>query len=480
MSMMVSRTTRLKQFAAVHGDKYDYSLMADDLKAKDKFNVICRVHDTVFSIHANNHLSGKGCPACGIDTISRKKLKGWDKWVEDFNRVHDGKYNYALNTEITNNSILRIICPAHKTFTQVASSHMQGAGCPECARARTIAGNTISKAEWVDRFTEVWGDRYDFSKWAGNSSNVGEVRCKQHNTLFYSNGDNLYRGHGCPSCSIAVSKPETDIRNFIEAHGFEVVSRYRPDWMGGKELDLFIPDVNLAIEYNGSHVHGSNMNCFGTAPKHPKYHYRKWETCRNNGVTLLSIYDFKWRLQKPQYLQKILHHLKLDTRLQARKCSVGVCSRDEAKAMYNAHSLEGSAPMPLDAEHLALYYNGKMVMCASFGMRQSMNTGQDEVLRIVTLPGVTVVGGSSRLRSRYPTYRMLATNDSGGVSGGLYLSSRYWWVSPSTTNYMTRAAASKQRREKETGGTQAEGESEVKFMTRMGWYQVFDSGIMEI
>ena len=47
---------------AVHGDKYDYSLV-DYKNSYTKVKIICPVHG-IFEQQPNNHLSGKGCPKC--------------------------------------------------------------------------------------------------------------------------------------------------------------------------------------------------------------------------------------------------------------------------------------------------------------------------------------------------------------------------------------------------------------------------------
>ncbi len=48
-----------------HGDKYDYSKFAY-LSAVKKSIVICRKHNYEFAVTPNGHLSGRGCPKCGI------------------------------------------------------------------------------------------------------------------------------------------------------------------------------------------------------------------------------------------------------------------------------------------------------------------------------------------------------------------------------------------------------------------------------
>ena len=54
-----------------------------------------------------------------------------------------------------------------------------------------------------------------------------------------------------------------------------------------KELDIYLPELNLAIEYNGLLYHSNAFKC----PK--DYHLMKSLLCRDNGIRLIHIYEFE-------------------------------------------------------------------------------------------------------------------------------------------------------------------------------------------
>ena len=57
--------------------------------------------------------------------------------------------------------------------------------------------------------------------------------------------------------------------------------------LNGKELDIYLPQQQLAIEYNGTYWH-SDWRC-------PKgYHYKKSLSCEKAGVRLIHIYEYEW------------------------------------------------------------------------------------------------------------------------------------------------------------------------------------------
>jgi hypothetical protein len=64
---------------AIHGDRYDYSLSEYGQTNQDKVVIMCKSHDppVQFEQRPKDHLSGRGCRACGIERTRlklRKKL----------------------------------------------------------------------------------------------------------------------------------------------------------------------------------------------------------------------------------------------------------------------------------------------------------------------------------------------------------------------------------------------------------------------
>lgn len=59
-----------------------------------------------------------------------------DYFIRQAKTSHGDKYDYSkVQLEYTKDKVI-IICPIHGEFTQRASTHLQGSGCPKCANAR--------------------------------------------------------------------------------------------------------------------------------------------------------------------------------------------------------------------------------------------------------------------------------------------------------------------------------------------------------
>lgn len=84
---------------------------------------------------------------------------------EDFNRVHNNKYNYELVVYINSKTKINIVCLEHGEFQQTPNSHLNGNGCHVCARKQsTVNNNTCSRENYFKLFKDIHGDKFDYSE----------------------------------------------------------------------------------------------------------------------------------------------------------------------------------------------------------------------------------------------------------------------------------------------------------------------------
>lgn len=62
-----------------------------------------------------------------------------------------------------------------------------------------------------------------------------------------------------------------------------------------QELDMYLPDYELAIEYNGLMYHSIGVERYYHFNHFtdPLYHYKKYQKCKQKGIRLFSIFDFE-------------------------------------------------------------------------------------------------------------------------------------------------------------------------------------------
>lgn len=121
------------------------------------------------------------------------------------------------------------------------------------------------------------------------------------------------------------SKAETEIIEYIRSFGIECGKNR--SILNGKELDIFIPSKNIAIEYNGNIWHSEN---FGGKDKH--YHISKLNECNKKGIELIQIFDDEYINHKELCLAKISDLLGLNKNkiiTEENKCNIKYITYNE-------------------------------------------------------------------------------------------------------------------------------------------------------
>jgi hypothetical protein len=121
----------IRRAKVVHYGKYDYeSLNYKSYRASVDFS--CSKHG-LFKQVPQEHLAGKGCPKCGIESRSDKSRNTIDLFIDAAIKIHGDIYSYAKAVYGDDNKTKLIItCKEHGDFKQSPNSHLKGSGCPKC------------------------------------------------------------------------------------------------------------------------------------------------------------------------------------------------------------------------------------------------------------------------------------------------------------------------------------------------------------
>lgn len=164
----------------------------------------------------------------------------------------------------------------------------------------------------------------------------------------------------------------------------------------GSELDIYIPDKNIAIEHNGLYWHSYGKNDFNENEElieDKKYHLRKTEKCENSGIMLLHITDNDWNNKQDIVKSMIKSKLSMTERIYARKCSITFdIPNNIYKNFLEENHIQGYIPSKL---RVGLLYQNKLVSVMSFG-RNRFGDGI-ELYRMCSLKNYTIVGGMKRM-----------------------------------------------------------------------------------
>lgn len=104
-----------------------------------------------------------------------------------------------------------------------------------------------------------------------------------------------------------------------------------------KELDIYIPKISIAIEFNGIYWHTEKHG------KGRKYHYSKWKECKDKGIQLITIWEDEWR-DKPDIVKSMLAHklgVSQDKRIYARKTKIVSLNSSIARKFLEDYHIQG-------------------------------------------------------------------------------------------------------------------------------------------
>lgn len=221
--------------------------------------------------------------------------KNKEEFIIDARKVHGGKYNYDKVNYVNNRTKVCIICPEHGEFWQIPDSHLRGRGCPVCRYIKSTKKirekQGLTKEIFVKRANEIHGNKYDYSKsdYKNNETKTCII-CPEHGE-FYQTPHHHLSGSGCPICG-RNDISEKKLLDVIKKEFSNVIYQYKVDFLRNKKplsIDIFLPDYNVAIEYQGRQ-HFIPISRFGGFTEFQKIKERdkiKYELCKKNNIQLL-------------------------------------------------------------------------------------------------------------------------------------------------------------------------------------------------
>jgi hypothetical protein len=264
--------------------------------------------------------------------------------------------------------------------------------------------------------------REDYTKVSANY----EWECNACNTVFH---DDINHGSfpRCPSCSPLkhnTSIAEEELYTFLLEHldATQIICNDR-SILDGKELDIYIPEYNIAIEHDGLYFHSE-----GCGQKHKSYHVNKTDLCAAKGIQLIHIFEDEWAYKRDIVKNRIAYHLnKISHRLHARKCNIQLVDSSDANIFLENNHLQGGLNSTIK---IGLYHNDVLVSIMTFGkLRDSLGHKRRsetsyELYRFCTQIGTAIPGAFSKLLKffirKYNPTQILTYADLRYSVGGLY------------------------------------------------------------
>lgn len=154
------------------------------------------------------------------------------------------------------------------------------------------------------------------------------------------------------------------------------------------ELDVYLPDLKLAFEFNGTYWHSEN------AGKPSDYHITKTRLCNKQGIRLIHIFEYEWVFNQEKIKSLIKSALGIfDVKLYARRCQVKLIDAKDYRDFLLLNHLQSAVGSPI---RYGLYYQNELVSVIGFGQSR-YKKGETELHRYCVKAGYQIVGGFSKL-----------------------------------------------------------------------------------
>lgn len=191
---------------------------------------------------------------------------------------------------------------------------------------------------------------------------------------------------------------EEEILTFCKSFGFNCVSNDRK-LLNGNEIDILIPEKNLAIEFNGLFWHSVNTQENDDSDNRNK-HQNKNKQCEIKNYKLLQINEDDWLNKKEIWKSVIKYNLNIiDRKLNARDCKIAHIDSESGKNFVDSNHLQGSV---IGGEYFGSFINGELVSVFQISKTRYTKNADFEILRFCSLLNTCVRGMFSKFLKNIP------------------------------------------------------------------------------
>ena len=265
---------------------------------------------------------------------------------------------------------------------------------------------------------------FDFDEYDKN--NNLKWKCVNCGYEFYSKF-NYWNIPLCPKCYPRknTSFQEKEIK--IELlNNYEVILNDR-NIISPYEIDIYIPEKKLGIEFNGLYWHSENKF----------YHFNKFKLAKEKGIKLIQIFEDEWNFKKEIVKSILRFNLnKVENKIYARKCEIKEINSKLARNFFNENHLQGYITSKVK---IGLFYDDKLIEAILFSKPRFNKNFEWEITRFANLNNYIIIGGFPKLlkyfENKYRPKSIISYADLRYFTGKIYLKNGFKFSHYSKPNY---------------------------------------------
>lgn len=283
-------------------------------------------------------------------------------------------------------------------FWQEPAVHLKGCTHPQKAIDLNSEKMKYSTEDFISKAKKVHTkDDYDYSLVDYKTSKTKvKIVCNKVGTngkihgVFETSPDLFLMGKGCPKCGNHLSVAEDEICDFLKSKISDIkIVRRSHKLIDGEEVDIFLPEYKLGIEYDGNRWHSELFN------KNSDYHLNKTNKCRDKGIILIHIFEDEWKKSRNIVLEKIENFLGRTKKpvVGGRNCSVKLINKNIARDFVNKFHIQGFVGCTIA---YGAFKGDELVAVMTF-----INKGEWELNRFCTNTNYRCPGVASKLFTHF-------------------------------------------------------------------------------
>jgi len=390
-----------KEVKELVGD--EYKVLGTYKNSSTKIKFLHTVCNKEFLMTPTNFLHQNKCPHC-----FGKKKKTTDEFKEEVKELVGNEFTVLGEYINCETNILMRHNKCGETFEIRPQNFLMRKSCPKCRYKNISEKLSMTDSDFKNKVKELVGDEYIILDEYKRSHDHIRILHKKCNGVFYITPNNFLSGYRCPMCSNRNkrSSGEIELLDFIKSFYKGTISESNRDIIPPYELDIYLPNDNIALEFDGLYWHGEKYG------KDKNYHLNKTVKCNEIGIHLIHIFEDEWKYKQDIVKSKIKHILGYDQaeKIYARKCYVEPISTSDKNIFLNENHIQGEDTSSI---RLGLWYpmNNEDVLVSVMtfckprrilGQNQNNSITYDyELSRFCNDINFRVIGGFSKLLSYF-------------------------------------------------------------------------------
>lgn len=466
-----------QKFPEIQLEKFEFGK-----SSKASFIITCAEHGDVQTCDIAKYLRRSiGCPKCSYGQ-RKTRLRSNEEAIRTLSEVHpDIDFSNIVYKSDTED--VEFVCPEHglqkRSFIGVKIGKN---ACRECSNEDIGNTRRSSLEEFVDQARVLYGDLDDFSKTVYlNRRELVIITCKAHGDYSILPCNYLAAGR-CFRCNEGqTSKAEKEIAQFIKDLGVDIIERYKLPGKGRHrfELDIFVPSLNIGIEFDGIYYHGELM-------QDTKCLLKKRELCESFGIQSIHIFEDEWKYKKEIVKNRLKSILGFSERIFARNCEVRELGGRETSKFLEQNHIQGNANSSIN---LGLEFKGVLRAVMTFGKTRFFHS-EDNVYELIRYCSIgSVIGGFSKLLKRFyiiqkDVKEIISYSDRRWSDGNVYEKNGFSFTHRTNPGYFwckadkrhSRLVFQKRKLSNLFPKTNCDGKTEIEICHENGYWRIWDCG----